>query len=372
MPTAIRLTITTFFILSVLSAFYLSQSAHRHHISSRFSGLSDRLLIIPKFTSAMYPKESEIADVKVFQTNWRAKLDSLPATSDKIPSFFFGHGSPLLTSTNSGRFGGDVAKWAGANGPLATFLKDFGPVLLEKYQPKGIVVFSAHWETNDERLVTDYGDENPLLMDYYGFQPELYQLKFKSRGDSALSRRVVDLYKEAGQSARLSPKLENRGSDGRGFEGPGLDHGVFIPFRLMFGDEFVRIPIVQVSIDSSLDPETNWVLGKAVAKLREEGILVLSGGLTVHNLRDVASFAPSSTQPAHKAFDKAVLAAVAITDATERKTAMVNLTKHAGFRASHPREDHFIPLYIAAGAGEGGNAKVIADIYGGETVAFGL
>ncbi|KAJ7744606.1 Extradiol ring-cleavage dioxygenase, class III enzyme, subunit B [Mycena metata] len=303
----------------------------------------------------MYPKESEIADIKVFQTNWRANLDSLPATPDEISSFFFGYLS--------------FHRWAGANGPLATFLKEFGPALLEKYQPKGIVVFSAHWETNNERLVTDYGDENPLLMDYYGFRPELYQLKFKSRGDSVLSRRVVELYKQAGQSARLSPKPENRGSDGRG---PGLDHGVFIPFRLMFGDEFVEIPIVQVSIDSSLNPETNWVLGRAVAKLREEGILVLSGGLTVHNLRDVASFAPSSAQPAHKAFDKAVLAAVAIINETERKTAMVNLTKHAGFRASHPREDHFIPLYVAAGAGEGGNAKVIADIYGGETVAFGL
>lgn len=123
-------------------------------------------------------------------------------------------------------------------------------------------------------------------MDYFGFQPELYQLKFVSRGDSKLSQRVVDLYKQvcifsmkrgelglinakqAGQSARTSSKLESRGMDGRGFAGPGLDHGVFVPFRIMFGEEFTSIPIVQVSIDSSMSPEKNWALGKAVAKLR--------------------------------------------------------------------------------------------------------
>jgi aromatic ring-opening dioxygenase catalytic subunit (LigB family) len=65
----------------------------------------------------------------------------------------------------------------------------------------------------------------------------------------------------------LLPK-EPRGQDGRGFEGTGLDHGVFVPFRIMFGEEFTDIPIVQVSIDGSLDPEKNWQVGKAVAKLR--------------------------------------------------------------------------------------------------------
>lgn len=75
---------------------------------------------------------------------------------------------------------------------------------------------------------------------------------------------------KAGQKARTSPVIEARGEDGRGFEGPGLDHGVFVPFRIMFGEDFTGIPIVQVSIDSSLDPATNWAVGKAVAKLRCE------------------------------------------------------------------------------------------------------
>lgn len=99
----------------------------------------------------------------------------------------------------------------------------------------------------------------------------------------------------------------------------------------MFGNEFTDIPIVQVSIDSSLSTDKNWALGKAVSKLRlvsfslagssfltiairEEGILVLSGGLTIHNLRDFASFDPNTAQPAHKEFDKAILAAVGVAD----------------------------------------------------------
>ncbi|KAJ7184219.1 Extradiol aromatic ring-opening dioxygenase [Mycena filopes] len=309
-------------------------------------------------------------DPKDLQAFWKEALNDLPATPDKIPAFFFGHGSPLLVSSEaaSARFGPDIWKHYGPQGPLSLFLKDFGPALLKKYQPKGIVVFSAHWETHTERLVTDYEDENPLLMDYYNFSSEYYQLKFKSKGESALSKRVVELYQEAGQKARLSPKTEARGEDGRGYQGPGLDHGVFIPFSIMFGEEFTSIPIVQVSLDSSLSPESHWTLGKAVSKLREEGILVLSGGLTFHNLRALAAGpTPLSTQ-----FDDAILAAVAVADATERKQAMVNLTKHAGFRACHPREEHFIPIYVAAGAGEGGEPKVIADIAGCETVAFGL
>ena len=134
-------------------------------------------------------------------------LDALPATPAKIPAFFFSHGSPML-AIDAGR----ATAHHGPSGPLFRFLSHFGPTLLNKYQPKGILVFSAHWETTSERLglhfcrlfkvfvniaiiVTEYA-ENPLLMDYYGFPPELYQLKFKSRGDSRLAQRVVELYKQ--------------------------------------------------------------------------------------------------------------------------------------------------------------------------------
>lgn len=306
------------------------------------------------------------------QAEWRKALDELPSTPENIPAFFFGHGSPMLAFPESDAGGNPTMKHIGPKGPLATFLKDFGPVLLKKYKPKGIVVFSAHWETDAERIVTDYGDSNPLLMDYFGFQPALYQLKFNSRGDSGLSQRVVQLYKEAGQLARTTSKLEPRGQDGRGFNGPGLDHGVFVPFRLMFGEEFQDVPIVQVSIDGSLSPEKNWAVGKVVEQLRHEGILVLSGGLLVHNLRDMSSFAEESAGKLVKEFDRAILDAVLVPDPEPRRQAMVKLTQHPGFRAAHPRAEHFVPLYVAAGAGGEGGVKVLSAIYGSSTFAFGL
>ncbi|TFK25074.1 Extradiol aromatic ring-opening dioxygenase [Coprinopsis marcescibilis] len=305
------------------------------------------------------------------EETWKKALQELPATQNDIPAFFFAHGSPILAFSPSAAAGmGDFAAYQGPSGPLAKFLASFGPALLEKYKPKAIVVFSAHWETSGERLVSDY-EENPLLMDYYGFSPELYRLKFKSKGDHELAKRVVELYRKAGHKARLTPVTESRGEDGRGFEGPGLDHGVFVPFRIMFGEE-TQIPIVQVSIDSSLDPGKNWELGKAVAELRKEGILVLSGGLTSHNLRDRTSFSPVTARQAHKEFDAAIHAAINLEDPAARKNALFELPKHPGFRASHPREDHFVPLYIAAGAGEGGEVKTIMNAYGVPTFAFGL
>ncbi|KAH9951285.1 Extradiol aromatic ring-opening dioxygenase [Amylocystis lapponica] len=302
---------------------------------------------------------------------WRKALDELPSTPDKIPAFFYGHGSPFLAFPESSATN-PLVKFAGPTGPLATFLKDFGPVLLQKYKPRGIVVFSAHWETYGERVVTDYGGSNPLLMDYFGFAPELYKLKFDSRGDSALSKRVVELYQEAGQLVRTTSALETRGEDGRGFSGPGLDHGVFVPFRLMFGEVFRDIPIVQVSIDGSLSPEKNWAAGKVVEKLRTEGILVLSGGLLVHNLRDMTTMAEETAKPAVKQFDDAIHEAVTVSDPQARKEKMVALTQHAAFRAAHPRAEHFVPLYVAAGAGGDGEVKVLSAIFGAPTYAFGV
>ncbi|KAJ3556530.1 hypothetical protein NM688_g1979 [Phlebia brevispora] len=293
------------------------------------------------------------------QAEWKKALDDLPSNPEKLPVFFFGHGSPMLAFPESDMEdrSDPVFYHMGPKGPLANFLKDFGPVLLSKYKPKAIVVFSAHWESDSERLVTDYGDENPLLYDYYGFPSSLYELKFKSRGDSALSQHIVQLFKDAGFLARTTTKLESRGMNGRGGRGAGLDHGVFVPFRLMFGEEFTDIPIVEVAMDGSLDPQKNWAVGQAVKKLREEQVLILSGGLTIHNLGDFSAFSESTANPLYKSFAQAILDAVTVPDANKRKQALINLTKHAGFRISHPRADHFVPIYIAAGAGEGGGCQ---------------
>ena len=90
------------------------------------------------------------------QAEWRKALEELPGTPDKIPAFFFGHGSPMLAmpveDAAGGRMPAEMMKYQGPRGELAKFLSDFGPALLSKYKPKGIVVFSAHWDTSGERL----------------------------------------------------------------------------------------------------------------------------------------------------------------------------------------------------------------------------
>lgn len=224
----------------------------------------------------------------------------------------------------------------GPEGDLANFLRDLGPALVGKYNPSAIVVFSAHWETPGGAVVTDYGDSNPLLYDYYGFPPELYDVTFESRGDAQLSRRVVELFGEAGIKSRLSPKVEARGEDGRGFEGPGLDHGVFVPFKLMFGDE-APIPIIQVSIDSSLLAKDEWALGAALESLRGEGVLIVSGGLTVHTFRDFSAFAPSTAKPVIVEWEEAINAAIAIEDPVKRKKALEALLVQPAKTAAHHR-----------------------------------
>jgi len=295
---------------------------------------------------------------------WLKALNDLPASPERIPAFFFAHSSPMMEADIPGAP-------MGKNGPLSQFLQDFGRILVEKYSPKAIVVFSAHWDTEGTRLVTDYGDENPLYYDYYGFPDEFFNLKFKSRGDSELANRIVDLYTKAGLTARTTPVSEPRGVDGLGRKASGFDHGVFIPFRRMFGFE-MDIPIVEVSIDSSFDPEVEWKVGQALDGLRSEGILLLSGGLTIHNLRDRTCFIETKSASIYKEFDSAVAQAVQVRYPQERKKVMFDLTNHKGFRASHPTADHFVPIYVAGGAGGDGDTKVLAAIHGALTVASGL
>jgi len=235
----------------------------------------------------------------------------------------------------------------------------------------GLVSCSQYALTSGDMVVTDYGDENPLYYDYYGFPKEFFELKFKSRGDSNLANHIVGLYNKAGLAARITLASEPRGVDGLGNRSSGFDHGVFIPFRHMFGLE-TDIPIVQVSIDSSFDPEEEWKTGRVLDELRSEGILLLCGGLTIHNLRDRACFHETRSADIYKQFDNAVTQAVQVRDPQERKKVMFNLKNHNGFRTSHPTAEHFVPIYVAGGAGGDGNTKVLAAIHGALTVAFGL
>ncbi|OAV99824.1 hypothetical protein PTTG_05056 [Puccinia triticina 1-1 BBBD Race 1] len=310
-------------------------------------------------------------------SQWNARLKELPARETEegvIPAFFFAHGHPGVVFKSESTASRGLQS---VGGSLHNFLKDFGPALIDKYRPKGIVVFSAHWESPSKEIkVTDYGNDQPLLYDYYGFPPEFYQARWHSNGSSELTQRVLACLKEAGMQASRTTRDEPRGRDGLVGPAPGLDHGVFIPFMLMFpeGKEGIfPIPVVQVSMDGSLDPARNIQLGQAVAALRHQGILILSGGLTIHTFEDFHEWQFDSASEAVKQFEREIVNASLEEATPERFQRMIALKKLKGFRKAHPREDHFIPIYIAAGAGsDQGSTTIISDIHGCQTIAFGV
>ncbi|KAH7098351.1 Extradiol aromatic ring-opening dioxygenase [Auriculariales sp. MPI-PUGE-AT-0066] len=306
-------------------------------------------------------------------TEWRAALHELPSSPSKIPAFYFAHGRPLLIWPDSAGPPHVPSDIQNPGGPLS---QEFGPALLKKYCPKAIVVFSAHWETDGETLVSDWGDEpgaNGQYHDFYNFPREVYEAaNFESRGSSALSRKLVEMFQKANIQARTTTKPEPRGRDGLGELSTGLDHGCTVPFTLMFGKTFNDVPIVAVSIDSSMRPEKEWALGRALDGLRSEGVLILAGGLPVHTLHERSSFSLATAAPIFKDWSNAILEAASVQHPQARQEVLFNLTNHAGFRRANPREDHFVPLYVAAGAGQEGGSKVVCALYGAPTIAFGI
>jgi aromatic ring-opening dioxygenase catalytic subunit (LigB family) len=167
-------------------------------------------------------------------------------------------------------------------------------------------------------------------------------------------------------------------------KGRGLDHGVFVPFLHMFPNP-CPVPIIEVSMDGSLDPQRLIDLGKALIPLRyfiphlfnhsDEGVVILSGGLTIHTFRERDAWDPNTAPKGFLDFETAVVDSVRnVSSVEERNEKMKALMNHPFFRRAHPREEHFVPIYIAAGAGsaEGESATVLADVHSAINIAFGV
>lgn len=208
------------------------------------------------------------------------------------------------------------------------FLEGFAATLPEK--PKALLVVSGHWE---ETAFTASTAERPeLIFDYYGFPEHTYKLTWPAPGEPALAARAAELLKSAGLPAATTPS--------RGF-----DHGVFVPLNVAFPD--AEIPTVALSLAASLDPALHLAAGQALAPLRDEGVLIVGSGMSFHNLR---AYMQPETGERSRSFDEWLTKAVG-SPAAERD-GLLKAWKRAPFAAySHPREEHLIPLLVAAGAG---------------------
>ena len=196
--------------------------------------------------------------------------------------------------------------------------------------PKALLVVSGHWE---ESAFTAGAAAHPeLIFDYYGFPAHTYQLTWPAPGDPELAARVARLLAEAGLPSATDPHR-------------GYDHGVFIPLKVAFPQ--ATIPVVTLSLAASLDPALHLAAGRALAPLRDEGILIIGSGMSFHNLR---AYFQSETTARARAFDAWLTQAIE-SPAAEREALLTNWRSAPNAAFSHPREEHLVPLFVAAGAG---------------------
>jgi aromatic ring-opening dioxygenase catalytic subunit (LigB family) len=220
---------------------------------------------------------------------------------------------------------------------LDRYLRGLNDTLPER--PRAVLVISGHWE--EGRPTVNAGASPPMLYDYYGFPEHTYRLSYPAPGAPELAARVRELLEAGGLPA---DKNETRG----------YDHGVFIPFMLIYPD--ADVPIVQLSLQAGLDPAAHLAMGRALAPLRGEGVLIVGSGLSFHNLRLLWLDDPRVIAAA-EAFDAWLDAACEASDPKERNRLLSQWSAAPGARVCHPREEHLLPLMVAAGAGGGDRGK---------------
>jgi len=214
------------------------------------------------------------------------------------------------------------------------FLRDIQKFLPER--PAAILIVTAHWETS---ITSFTGGENPsLIYDYYGFPPETYTLQYPANGAPELAQHAAHLMVESGIPAVVDPDY-------------GWDHGVFIPLKVMFPQ--ADIPVVAMSLHQSLDPHLHSHIGRSLSPLRDEKILIVGAGMSYHNLGNFVQQAPAS-YAFHDWLDQAVDG-----DWAQRCEQLANWHHAPGGLASHPREEHLLPLMVASGAGSDAPGKSI-------------
>ncbi|KAJ0406144.1 hypothetical protein ATCC90586_000601 [Pythium insidiosum] len=244
------------------------------------------------------------------------------STPFKQPAVFVPHGGgPLPLLGDPGH--AEMVQW------LTHFQRDFVTT-----RPDAIVVVTAHWEADVTTITSAAAPK--LLYDYYGFPAEAYKVQYPSPGKPALAQRIQSLLQSHGIPSELDAKRGN-------------DHGVFIPLKLMYPD--ADIPIVQMSIYRSLDPEAHLRLGEALRELRRDNVLLVGSGLSFHSFKYFFGDARDGNRvsiPFHKYLHDAL---VSSQDPEARRRSLQRWQTAPNAREVHPREEHLMPLLVIAGAG---------------------
>ncbi|XEC94260.1 class III extradiol ring-cleavage dioxygenase [Paenibacillus tarimensis] len=233
-----------------------------------------------------------------------------------VPSLFLAHGSPTIAIDQT---------------EYTEFLERLG----KQWQPKAIVIFTAHWET--EVLTISSSDEPyETIYDFGGFPDEMYQIKYPAKGSTEFAAMLEKRFKEHGIATRLDATR-------------GLDHGSWTLLHRLYPK--YDIPVVQLSVNPFLHPEGQFKIGEALRGLGQEDIMVIGSGVTVHNLRAIQWGLPRFREPEQWAveFDDWLLEKV---EAKDTAALFDYLAQAPHARHAVPRAEHFVPFFIAMGSGD--------------------
>ena len=198
--------------------------------------------------------------------------------------------------------------------------------------PRAVIVVSAHWEAD---VISVTGSSKPsLYFDYYNFPPEAYEVDYPCPGDPTLTNEIVEVM--AAETIPASIDSER-----------GLDHGVFVPLKIMYPD--ANIPVVQLSLNTSLDPLLHLSVGKALQRLNKENILILGSGFSFHNIQKILSPVANETHGANNAFEDWLQASVYENNALDPIDQLHKWRQAPFAEYCHPRAEHLLPLHVCVG-----------------------
>jgi aromatic ring-opening dioxygenase catalytic subunit (LigB family) len=218
--------------------------------------------------------------------------------------------------------------------------------------PRAILVISGHWEAEGFAISSS---ANPgMVYDYSGFPEYLYHITYSAPGSPKLAQRVRALLHAGNIEAQLDLS--------RGF-----DHGTFSIMKPLY--PLGELPVVQLSLDAGFDPALHLAVGRALAPLRDEGVLIIGSGLSYHNLREMQG--TSGYEPSRR-FDDWLQETLVHASPDERTARLLTWVQAPFARAAHPREDHLIPLMVVVGASEAESGAATyheTDFAGGLTIS---
>ncbi|MEN3367299.1 MAG: dioxygenase extradiol [Burkholderiales bacterium] len=246
----------------------------------------------------------------------------------RLPTLFISHGSPMLALDDS---------------PARQFLLGLGKSLP---RPKAIIVVSAHWESMGAPAVS-LASQPETIHDFGGFPPALFAIEYPAPGTPEIAARAAELLEQAGYPVKRSPDR-------------GLDHGAWVPLSLMYPE--ADIPVAQVSVMRNATPADHEKLGKALSKLRDEGVLVIGSGSLTHNLYEFRGQPMDAPVPSWVSdFGNWMMNMLR----DNQSDALLDYRRQApSAERNHPTEEHLLPLFVAMGAaGEGAKAERIHASY---------